>query len=95
MNIIYFSENNTVINSYMFTYIKKLCIDVDDVIIDYYYAYTCCGKHYKYKIIKINVMIDDDNEKYLIYKYLSNSNDNNIEFNIELLIDIGKNGIYQ
>jgi hypothetical protein len=25
----------------------------------------------------------DDNEKYLIYKDLSNINDNNIEFNIE------------
>lgn len=89
MNIIDYSVNNTVIDTYKFTYIKKLCIDLDDVIIDYYYASTSCGKHSKYKIIKINVMIDDD-EKYLINRDLSHPDYNNIELNAELLIYIGK-----
>jgi len=87
MNILDFSETNTVIDTYRFTYIKKLCIDLGDVIIDYYYASTSCGKNSEYKIIKMNVMIDD-NEKYLINKDLSYVDYNNLELNIELLIDI-------
>jgi hypothetical protein len=90
MNILDFSETDTVIDTYIFTYIKKLCIDFGDVIIDYYYASTSYRKNSEYKIINMNVMIDHDNEKYLINKDLSYVDYNNLELNIEILIYIRK-----